>query len=204
MLKDRGDYPLRTLGGSLARVRGGAYPVTVAGLGVGGIGASTLDATGDVYNLASINLFPGAYAQGQYGFVIGTMSRGGLWLQNQTGVVMHLKGEREGLILSLGGDAMVIVKLLATPLVQGVPTGLGGNHRCFDTAQIRNTWWLGYRRTGLGVIRPAGRAGGQSKHRQKPCPRRARRSALIWPVAIPRARSSRPITSRQTPISSAI
>jgi hypothetical protein len=50
----------------------------------------------------------------------------------------------------------------------------------------------------------AARAGGQSKHRQKPRPRRARRSALIWPVAIPRARSSRPITSRQTLISSAI
>ena len=53
-------------------------------------------------------------------------------------------------------------------------------------------------------LRPAGWAGDQSKHRQKPRPRRARRSALTWPVAIPRARSSRPITSRQTPISSAI
>jgi hypothetical protein len=88
--------------------RGVAYPFTVAGLGVGGIGASTLDAAGDVYNLPSINLFPGAYAQGQYGFVIGTTSRGDLWLQNQAGVVMHLKGKREGLMLSLGGDAMVI------------------------------------------------------------------------------------------------
>jgi hypothetical protein len=54
------------------------------------------------------NLFPGSYAQGQYGFVIGTMSRGDLWLQNQAGVVMHLKGKREGLMLSLGGDAMII------------------------------------------------------------------------------------------------
>ena len=88
--------------------RGVAYPFTVAGLGVGGIGASTLDAAGDVYNLPSVNLFPGAYAQGQYGFVIGTTSRGDLWLQNQAGVVMHLKGKREGLMLSLGGDAMVI------------------------------------------------------------------------------------------------
>ena len=31
--------------------RGVAYPFTVAGLGVGGIGASTLDAIGDAYNL---------------------------------------------------------------------------------------------------------------------------------------------------------
>jgi hypothetical protein len=88
--------------------RGIAYPFTVAGLGVGGIGASTLDARGDVYHLPSVNLFPGSYAQGQYGFVIGTMSRGDLWLQNQAGVVIHLKGKREGLMLSLGGDAMVI------------------------------------------------------------------------------------------------
>jgi hypothetical protein len=88
--------------------RGASYPFTVAGIGIGGIGASTLNAVGDVYNLPSINLFPGSYAQGQYGFVIGTTSRGDLWLQNQAGVVMHLKGTREGLMLSLGGDAMVI------------------------------------------------------------------------------------------------
>ena len=95
-------------GSGTLQYRGMAYPFTVAGLGVGGIGASTLDATGDVYNLPSINLFPGSYAQGQYGFVIGNMSRGDLWLKNQAGVVMHLKGKREGLMLSLGGDAMVI------------------------------------------------------------------------------------------------
>jgi hypothetical protein len=88
--------------------QGVVYPFTVAGLGVGGIGASTLDATGDVYHLPSVNLFPGSYAQGQYGFVIGTMSRGDLWLKNESGVVMHLKGKREGLMLSLGGDAMMI------------------------------------------------------------------------------------------------
>jgi hypothetical protein len=95
-------------GSGTLHYQGIAYPFTVAGLGVGGIGASTLDAVGDVYNLPNLNLFPGSYAQGQYGFVIGTMSRGDLWLQNQAGVVMHLKGKREGLMLSLGGDAMVI------------------------------------------------------------------------------------------------
>jgi len=88
--------------------QGVSYPFTVAGIGVGGIGASTLDAAGDVYNLPSINLFAGSYAQGQYGFVIGNTSRGDLWLKNQAGVVMHLKGKREGLMLSLGGDAMII------------------------------------------------------------------------------------------------
>ena len=43
--------------------RGGAYPFHVAGLGVGGIGVSTIDATGEVYKLPSLANFPGAYAQ---------------------------------------------------------------------------------------------------------------------------------------------
>jgi hypothetical protein len=52
--------------------------------------------------------FPGAYAQARYGFALGTASIGELWLQNNNGVIMHLKAKREGLMLSLGGDAVVI------------------------------------------------------------------------------------------------
>src|SRR5271168_5548480 len=48
-------------GSGTLHYRGMAYPFTVAGLGVGGIGASTLDATGDVYNLPNLSLFPGSY-----------------------------------------------------------------------------------------------------------------------------------------------
>jgi hypothetical protein len=88
--------------------RGNAYPFTVAGLGVGGIGVSTLDADGEVYKLNSVAQFPGAYAQGRYGFAIGNRSGGDLWLQNESGVIMHLHAKREGLMLSLGGDAVVI------------------------------------------------------------------------------------------------
>ncbi len=88
--------------------RGAAYPFTVGGLGIGGIGVSRIDATGDVYNLPSLALFPGTYAQGRYGFAIGTRSGGDLWLQNASGVVMHLKAKREGFMLSLGGDAILI------------------------------------------------------------------------------------------------
>lgn len=87
---------------------GRAYPFSIAGLGVGGIGASTIDATGDVYSLPNVYSFAGSYAQGSTGFVIGTMSRGDLWLQNGSGVVMHLRAKREGLMLTLGGDAIVI------------------------------------------------------------------------------------------------
>jgi hypothetical protein len=88
--------------------QGQSYPFSVGGLGVGGIGASTISATGEVYKLNSLAQFPGAYAQARYGFVLGNRSTGDLWLQNGSGVIMHLKAKREGLMLSLGGDAVAI------------------------------------------------------------------------------------------------
>jgi hypothetical protein len=88
--------------------RGQVYPFTVGGLGVGGIGASTISASGEVYKLDNLAQFPGTYGEASYGFALGTKSSGDLWLQNQAGVIMHLKAKREGLMLSLGGDAVVI------------------------------------------------------------------------------------------------
>lgn len=88
--------------------KGRSYPFTVGGLGVGGIGVSTIEASGEVYKLNSIEQFSGAYAQGRYGFAVGDKSGGDLWLQNGAGVIMHLRARREGLMLSLGGDAVVI------------------------------------------------------------------------------------------------
>ena len=61
-----------------------------------------------MYNLNNIDQFPGAYAQARYGFALGTKSAGDLWLQNEADVIMHIKAKREGLMLSLGGDAMLI------------------------------------------------------------------------------------------------
>jgi hypothetical protein len=87
---------------------GQAIPFRVGGLGVGGIGVSTIDASGEVYNLPNISLFPGAYLQGRYGYAFGNRSGGDLWLKNDLGVVLHLKAKRRGLMLSLGGDAVVI------------------------------------------------------------------------------------------------
>ncbi len=88
--------------------RGRSYPFKVGGLGVGGIGFSTIDAEGEVYKLNDLSQFPGAYAQGRYGFALGQTSAGDLWLQNDAGVIMHLKAKRTGLMLSLGGDAVVV------------------------------------------------------------------------------------------------
>jgi hypothetical protein len=88
--------------------RGVAYPFNVGGAGIGGIGASSVDGTGEVYGLTSLSQFPGSYAQGSYGFAFGNQSGGDLWLKNNNGVVLHLHATRTGLMLSLGGDVIVI------------------------------------------------------------------------------------------------
>jgi hypothetical protein len=95
-------------GGGTLYYRGRAYPFTVGGLGVGGIGASTIEAEGEVYSLPDVAQFPGEYAQVRYGFALGQASAGDLWMKNQSGVVMHLKAKRTGLMLSLGADVVRI------------------------------------------------------------------------------------------------
>lgn len=96
------------LGGGTLEFGGKKYPFTIGGLGIGGIGISKMTATGEVYDLKSVDAFPGAYAQGRYGAVAGDHDTGELWLQNAAGVSLHLVTEREGLALSLGADAIYI------------------------------------------------------------------------------------------------
>jgi hypothetical protein len=88
--------------------QGQTYPFVIAGLGGGGIGVSTIDASGEVYNLTDLEQFPGAYGEGRYGAVVDQASTGDLWLENNAGVVMHLKAKREGLMQSLGADVVDI------------------------------------------------------------------------------------------------
>lgn len=96
------------LGGGRLNFGGKSYPFTIGGLGIGGFGFSKIEATGNVYNLKSVDQFAGAYAQGRYGIAVGDKSTGELWLSNAEGVTMSLKAKRQGLALSLGGDAIYI------------------------------------------------------------------------------------------------
>jgi hypothetical protein len=88
--------------------RGQTYPFEIAGLGGGGAGISKIDASGEVYNLTDIAQFPGAYDERRIGVAFGGGGGGDLWLENNAGVVMHLKAKSEGLMLSLGADAVDI------------------------------------------------------------------------------------------------
>src|SRR5262245_1228082 len=96
------------LGGGTLKFNGKSYSFSVGGLGIGGFGISKMVATGNVYNLTDLKYFAGTYAQGRYGMAVGEASTGKLWLKNNHGVVIELKADREGLALSLGGDAVYI------------------------------------------------------------------------------------------------
>ena len=95
-------------GGGTLSFRGRAYPITVAGLGLGSIGASRTVSTGTVYGLKSASDFPGAYVQLKEGWAVGNQGRGYVWLKNDKGVTLRLNARRQGLQLSLGADGVVI------------------------------------------------------------------------------------------------
>ena len=85
-----------------------SYPFKLGGLGIGGIGVSTLDAAGSVYNLRRLQDFEGVYGQARVGWAVGQQGKGEMWLQNSNGVYLRLRARRQGLALSLGADGMVV------------------------------------------------------------------------------------------------
>ena len=96
------------VGGGTLYFHGRRYPFKLGGLGIGGFGVSTLDATGNVYNLRSLQDFEGVYGQARMGWAVGEQGKGQMWLQNSNGVYLRLKARRQGLALSLGADGMVV------------------------------------------------------------------------------------------------
>ena len=96
------------LGGGQLYFGGKTYKFTIGGLGIGGFGVSTIEATGTVYNLANAGQFAGTYVQARYGYAAGSSGGGDLWLESSSGVVIQLSAKRQGLALSLGGDAIYI------------------------------------------------------------------------------------------------
>jgi hypothetical protein len=96
------------LGGGVLTFEGNRYGFTIGGLGMGGIGLSSIHATGEVYNLNRLIDFAGPYVQARTGFALGNDGMGTLVLQNNRGVYITLRSQRRGLALSLGGDAVYI------------------------------------------------------------------------------------------------
>ena len=77
----RGEYNVGS--GSLS-YQGREYPFYVRGIGAAGIGASDIEANGEVYGLERVRDFSGAYVRAPQ------ITVGGLWLKNEKGVIIHL------------------------------------------------------------------------------------------------------------------
>jgi hypothetical protein len=84
---------------------------TMTGLGIGGIGISTSEATGVVYNMKSMDDFTGSYTSARSGVTLGDdefIKDRMLWLQNEKGVKIKLTTKKEGMELNLGADGTVV------------------------------------------------------------------------------------------------
>ena len=83
-------------GSGTLHYKGKNYPLKVKGLSIGQVGASKIEATGKVFNLAKLDDFSGNYtAAGVEATVAG--GAGASALKNQNGVVIHLTSTTRGL-----------------------------------------------------------------------------------------------------------
>jgi hypothetical protein len=104
------DYVAGLGGGSgTLEYQGRTYPFKVLGTVAGpGGGVEKITASGPVYKLASVADFGGRYTQstGKAGF--SSSGSSDLWLENNSGVIMHLQGTSTGAMLTLGKDEIFI------------------------------------------------------------------------------------------------
>ena len=98
------------VGGGTLSFNGEQHRFSIGGLGVGGIGIASIEATGEVFYLENLEDFEGAYGQARSGLAVSGVGQmeGGIWLRNTSDVVIYLEPTREGVILSLGADVVAI------------------------------------------------------------------------------------------------
>ena len=90
------------VGSGALTFRGRTYPFTLIGslIGLGAI--STLQASGEVYNLHDVSQFSGPWIQGTGSLAITAKANGEIWLENRNGVIMRLNAAQAGLTFSQG------------------------------------------------------------------------------------------------------
>jgi hypothetical protein len=100
-------YGSTAAGKGTLNFRGQRHHFTISGLGVGGMGAQQVSATGKVYNLNHLRDFSGTYQGVSQGVTLieGTLHAK---LTNGNGVVMYLAGNTEGLATSMGARAFQV------------------------------------------------------------------------------------------------
>ena len=96
-----------TWGNGTLTYEGETYPFSVSGLTVADVGASSITASGNVYNLNRLEDFNGNYAEAGAGV---TIAGGGsiATMRNQNGVVIDLTSTSQGLRVTLGAGGVDI------------------------------------------------------------------------------------------------
>ncbi len=87
---------------------GQTYPFRLIGAVMGPGGADRITASGEVYKLGDVKDFAGRYTQSSGPAGLSRSGQGDLWLQNDAGVIMHLRSTSSGMLLSLGREEIVI------------------------------------------------------------------------------------------------
>ena len=96
-------------GNGTLEYQGRTYPFKVLGTVAGpGGGVEKITASGPVYKLASVADFAGRYTQSTGKAGLSSSGSSDLWLENGSGVVMHLQGTTTGAMLTLGRDEIFI------------------------------------------------------------------------------------------------
>ena len=83
------------------------HPFKVGGLSFVGVGGSSLDANGTVFNLEKLSDFPGTWVEASGSAVLGKGSAGGITMRNGN-VFMTLGAKQKGAKLSAGGGGLTI------------------------------------------------------------------------------------------------
>jgi len=116
---DQPDATIEYSGGSIAagigyswghgvlHFKGEDYPITVNGLSIVNVGASSVKASGNVYHLTKIEEFPGNYTAITAGVTIAG-GGAGTAMQNQHGVVMNIASTTQGLQFTLAPSGIAV------------------------------------------------------------------------------------------------
>ncbi len=94
-------------GSGVLTYKGKEYPFSVSGLSAGDIGASSGEASGDVYGLKKLEDFNGNYTSTSAGAAVGG-GGGAATMRNQNGVSLHLVGTSRGVKLRAAVDGVKI------------------------------------------------------------------------------------------------
>ena len=87
---------------------GKEYTFTVKGVSVVDLGITSVEFTGEVYNLESVSDFAGSYTAAAAGAHFGDASAGTIVLENGKHVVIKAKAKGEGVRLTLAPSGVVI------------------------------------------------------------------------------------------------